>query len=133
MIGLDTNVLIRYIVQDDLAQSAVANRVFESELSATNKGYVCPIVLCEVVWVLARAYKQKKAKLREVVRMLLLADFIEIGNRDAAWKALRDFEAGNADFSDYLIAAVNREEGANVTLTFDRCAASENRLFRLAE
>ena len=133
MIGLDTNVLVRYLVQDEPKQSAVATRIFESDLHRSNKGHVCPVVLCEVVWVLARAYKQKKAKLSEVIRTLLLAEFIEIEHRDAVWKALRDFESGQADFSDYLIARINQACGASITLTFDRAAAAEHSLFRVAE
>jgi predicted nucleic-acid-binding protein len=132
MIGLDTNILVRYLVQDDPEQSAVASRIFESELSALNKGHICPVVLCEVVWVLERAYGQKKAKLSKVIRTLLLAEFIEVEHRDAVWKALRDFASGKADFSDYLIARINQVCGSSVTLTFDRAAAASPGMFRLA-
>ena len=133
MIGLDTNIIVRYIVQDEPEQSAVATRIFESDLSVSNKGHVCLVVLCEVVWVLARAYKQPAAKLAQVIRALLLAEFIEIERRDAVWKALRDFEAGAGDFSDYLIAHVNQVCGSSVTLTFDRVAATDRSVFRLAK
>ena len=132
MIGLDTNVVIRYLVQDDPVQTAIANRIFEKEMSAANKGLICPIVLCEIVWVLLRSYKQKKEKVQEVIRTLLLADNIEMQQRDSVWKALREFEQGTADFSDYLVAHINQECGASVTLTFDR-SASQHRLFRIAE
>ncbi len=131
MIGLDTNVVIRYLVQDDPVQTPVANRIFEKDLSASNKGHVCPVVLCEIVWVLLRCYKQPKVKIQEVVRTLLLAENIELQHRDSVWRALREFELGDADFSDYLVAFVNQECGASVTLTFDRSAA-QNRLFRIA-
>lgn len=130
MIGLDTNVVIRYLVQDDPVQAALATRVFENELSAANKGLICPVVLCEVVWVLLRAYKQKKDKVRDVVRTLLLADNIEIQYRDSVWKALREYEHGTADFSDCLICQLNQAYGASYTLTFDRSAAQQ-RLFRI--
>ena len=132
MIGLDTNVVIRYLVQDDPVQTAIANRIFDKEISAANKGLICPVVLCEIVWVLLRAYKQKKAKVQEVIRTLLLTDNIEMQHRDSVWKALREFEQGSADFSDFLIAHVNQECGASVTLTFDR-SASHYRLFRTAK
>ena len=132
MIGLDTNVVIRYLVQDDPAQTAIANRIFEKEMTSVNKGLICPIVLCEIVWVLLRAYKQKKEKVQEVIRTLLLADHIEMQHRDSVWKALRDFEQGSADFSDFLIAHINQECGATFTLTFDR-SASQHRLFRIAK
>lgn len=79
---------------------------------------------------LARAYKQRKAKLCEVVRMLLLADIIEIGHRDAAWRALHDSASGKADFPDYLIGAIKRDKCADITLTFDRSVANGNRAFR---
>jgi len=131
VIGLDTNVVIRYLVQDDPVQAGVANRIFEEELSASNKGHICPVVLCEIVWVLLRCYKQQKVKIQEVVRTLLLAENIELQHRDAVWKALREFELGDADFSDYLVAYINQECGASATLTFDRFA-SQNRLFRIA-
>ena len=133
MIGLDTNLIVRYIVQDDPEQSAVATRIFESELSTSNKGHVCLVVLCEVVWVLARAYKQPVSGLTHVIRALLLAECIEIERRDAVWKALRDFEAGTADFSDYLIAHVNQACGSSTTLTFDRAAATDRSVFRFAK
>lgn len=131
MIGLDTNVVLRYIVQDDPEQAEIANRIFEHELSASNNGYICSIVLCEIVWVLLRSYKQKKTKIIEVVRTILLADNIDVEHRDSVWKALREYETGDADFSDYLIAHINQEGGASVTLTCDK-AASTHRLFRLA-
>jgi predicted nucleic-acid-binding protein len=132
MIGLDTNVVLRYLVQDDFKQAEIANRIFEKELSASNKGHICPIVLCETIWVLLRSYKQEKKKIVEVVRTMLLTENIEIEHRDSVWKALRDFETGDADFSDYLIAHINHECGTSATLTFDR-TASAHRLFRLAK
>ena len=132
MIGLDTNIVIRYLVQDDPEQSKIANRVFEKELSLKNKGSICVIVLCEVVWVLARCYKQKKEKIAEVIKTLLLADHIELESREAVWKALRAFETGGADFSDYLIAHLHQEHGAPFTLTFDHHAASYP-FFKLAK
>lgn len=132
MIGLDTNVVIRYLVQDDPVQSKIANRIFEKDLSPKNKGVICVIVLCEVAWVLMRCYKQKKDKIIEVLRTLLVADSIEIDSRDAVWKALRAFESGEADFSDYLIAHLHHEQGASATLTFDHHAATSP-FFKLAK
>ena len=132
LIGYDWHRYIRKSRTRLPEQSVVATRIFESELSALNKGHVCPVVLCEVVWVLERAYGQKKAKLSEVIRTLLLAEFIEVEHRDAVWKALRDFESGKADFSDYLIARINQVCGSSVTLTFDRAAAASPGMFRLA-
>ena len=53
MIGLDTNVIVRYVVQDDPRQSAAATRLMEKTLSAENPGFVAVVTLCEVAWVLA--------------------------------------------------------------------------------
>ena len=132
MIGLDANIIIRYLVQDDPEQSAIACRILEEELSAINKGHICPVVLCEVIWVLLRSYKQKKEKILTVIRTLLLASNIEIQHSDSVWRALRDYESGTADFSDYLIAHINKDCGATFTLTFDNNAA-KSRLIKLAQ
>jgi len=132
VIGLDTNLVIRYLVQDDPEQAAIACRIFEEEISASNKGHICPIVLCEIVWVLLRSYKQKKDKIITIIRTLLLASNIETQHGDSAWRALGDYEKGNADFSDYYIAHLNKECGASFTLTFDRNAA-KSRFLKLAQ
>ena len=132
MIGLDTNVVVRYLVQDDPVQSKIANRIFEHDITSSNEGLVSSIVLCEVVWVIHRAYKQKKAKLLEIVRLLLESENIEIEHRDSVWRALRSFEYGEADFSDYLLADINRTLGADTTVTFDAHAAEKSH-FSLAK
>lgn len=122
MLGLDTNVVVRYLVQDDPKQSAIANKIFEQQLTPGHKGFICSVVLCEIIWVLARAYKQPREKLREVINLLLLVDSLEVEHRDATWRALRNFTETSADFSDLLIAHINKEAGTTATVTFDRRA-----------
>lgn len=129
MTGVDTNVLIRYLVQDDPQQSAAARRFIEEELSPENKGLVSSIVFCEVIWVLSRAYKQPKEKLLEVIHGILETDVFEVERRECAWRAFYDFEEGKADFSDYYIGEINRVLGADSTVTFDGNAA-KSRLFK---
>ena len=129
MIGIDTNVLIRYIVQDDPGQSRIATRVIEEKLSPENKGFVSSVVLCEVVWVLKRFYRQPKEQLLLVVKTILETEVFEVEHRDCAWRAYYDFDEGDADFSDYYIAQVNKVYGASFTVTFDE-TAQKHRLFR---
>ena len=123
VIGLDTNVLVRYLVQDDPAQAEIANSIMESEISLDNKGFVSCVMLCEVVWVLKRAYKQPKARLLEVIRLMFETDSIEIERRAEVWRAYRAFAQGDADFSDYLIGEVAHSHGVEKVYTFDTSCA----------
>ena len=125
MIGLDSHVLVRYLVQDDVEQAKAATALIEGECSEESPGHVNVVVLAEVVWVLTAAYGFPKEAVARVMHQLLRTTEIEIEGRDAAWAALRQFEAGAADFADHLIAWRNRAAGCRVTYTFDRRAARE--------
>ena len=129
VIGLDTNVLVRYLVQDDPVQSEIANSIMENEISLENRGFVSCVVLCEVVWVLKRAYRQPKSRLLEVIRLMFETDAIEIERRAEVWRAYRAFVQGDADFSDYYICQANKACGAPFTVTFDE-TAQKHRLFK---
>lgn len=129
MFALDTNVIVRYIAQDDPAQSAAATRIFEDIISDKNHGFITSIALCETLWVLSRAYGQPREKLVEVIEALLKADNLELEHRDLVWGAKEDFCNGNADFSDYLIARIGKVQGASTTLSFDRSALKAKDLF----
>jgi len=129
VIGLDTNVLVRFIVQDDPLQSRVATCLIEERLSLEARGFISSIVLCEVIWVLKRAYRQPKEQLLAVMKLILETEVFEIENRDCAWRAYYDFDEGQADFSDYFIAQINKAHGASVTVTFDERAMT-HRLFK---
>jgi len=132
MIGLDTNVLVRYITQDDEEQAALAGDWIEYHCSVESPGWISVIVLCEIVWVLTRAYGYDKATVQSVLKCIFLACELAVEQQDHAWAALRDHAKGNADFSDYLIAHMNRSAGCEYTVTFDR-KASAHRLVRLLE
>ena len=123
MIGLDTNVLVRYIVQDDPGQADAAARLIEGRCTARSPGYVSVPVLVELVWVLAGAYRYDRTVVAAVIRQLLRTIELLVEDRDAAWSALREFESGTADFADCLIAHRNRARGCTQTFTFDRGAA----------
>ena len=127
MIGIDTNVLVRYLVQDDKRQAAAASKIFE-HVSDINPAFINNIVMCEVVWVLSRAYKYERKIIAETTERILSTSGIEFENAEGIRKAIRHYKKGNADFSDYLIAEINKENGADTTYTFDRKAA-KNPLF----
>ena len=124
MIGLDTNVVIRYLVQDDKKQSAAATRFIEKSLTADVPGYINQITLCEIVWVLQRCYGVKQPQAKEIIEALLETKQLILENVEVTWKALRAFNANNADFCDALIGQANIHSGCEHTVTFDKRAAS---------
>lgn len=130
MIGLDTNVLVRYIAQDDPKQSPKATRLIES-LTAEAPGYVGIVSVVELVWVLTGCYGSTKAEICEVLETLLRAKGILVAHADTVWKALRSFKNGHADFADCLIGQFALDDGCTHTMTFDRDAAKHGgmRLF----
>ena len=123
MIGIDTNVLVRYLAQDDPKQSAVATRFIEGRLSAENPGFVSAVTLCEIAWVLAESYGADRKRIRDTVESLLATKQLVIERAELVWKALRAWEGVSADFSDALIGQIAIAHGAEKTATFDRTAA----------
>ena len=120
MIGLDTNVLVRHIVQDDQKQARIASLLLESRCSADEPGSVSLVVLCELVWVLDRGYGYERSTIVQVLRGLLSAEDMRVERSELAWSALNLYEEENADFADYVLALCHREQGAAHTCTFDR-------------
>ena len=123
MIGLDTNVVIRYLVQDDPKQAALATKFIERSLSAENPGLVTLISLCEIVWVLAECYDADRKRIRAVIEGLLATKQIKVESADLVWRAVRAWDASSADFSDALIGEIVRAGDGAKTVTFDRAAA----------
>jgi predicted nucleic-acid-binding protein len=123
VIGLDTNVLVRYFAQDDTKQSAAATRLIEEALSAERPGYVSQIVLVELVWVMESCYDSTKTEIIEVLRRLLHAKQVVVQDADTVWKSVRRFEKVGADFTDCLIDAVSKALQCDFTATFDKKAA----------
>ena len=120
MIGLDTNVLVRYLTHDDPAQYTKAAA---SIAAATDRGeqfVVNTAVLCELVWVLGAAYAYSREEIARTLEQIFATAQFEVERLDEAREALRDFRATKADFSDALIGRINRSLGAEHTETFDR-------------
>lgn len=124
MIGLDTNVLVRYIMQDDARQSSLATRLVES-LSAEVPGFVPLVSVVELAWVLTTAYELDRQQLVEALEGVLRTKEIVVERAETVWKALRIFqsESANADLADCLIERSAAAAGCDRTMTFDRSAA----------
>jgi len=121
MIGIDTNVLVRYIVQDDPKQAATANHFLERSLSSAEPGWIAAIVLCELVWVLETAYGYARSPVATLLARLFEVDRFRVEAPSVAWRALEAYRGG-ADFADALIALANQDAGCDHTVTFDRAA-----------
>lgn len=121
MIGLDTNVLVRYIAQDDPAQSPQATWLIES-LSAEEPGFVSLIALVELVWVLTGCYAAGREQIFTVLETLLHTRELVVEQADTVWKALRKYKEGKADFADCLIERAAAAAGCAYTVSFDRAA-----------
>lgn len=118
MTGLDTNVLVRYLVRDDPAQAEAASRFIKS---VDEKLLINLIVLCEVVWVLRAAYGYSKDVIAGVVEKILSTEQLVIEDAEVAWKALAEYKTSrSADFSDCVIGQKNRSLSCELTVTFDR-------------
>lgn len=122
MIGLDTNVLVRYIAQDDPKQSRRATALVNT-LSVDEPGCVSTVALVELIWVMQSCYQAAKMEVVAIIHMLLHTQEILVENSEVAIKALKRFEASSADFSDCLIESAAREAGCSKTVTFDRKAS----------
>ncbi len=130
MIGLDTNVLVRYIMQDDVRQSPLADRLIES-LTVEAPGFISLVTVIELVWVLSSAYGLTDTRIAEGLETLLRTREIRVDQAETVWKSLRDFQVTHADFADCLIAQTGRMAGCQTTMTFDREAAKLNGMTRL--
>ncbi len=122
MNGLDTNILVRHLVQDDQVQSKKASHFILTTCTRESPGVINRIVLCELVWVLESAYAYPRRQIADVLEKVLMTNQFGVEDLSAAWIALRSYRDGPADFSDYFLARVNRELGCTRTVTFDKQA-----------
>lgn len=129
MIGLDTNVLIRYLREDDEAQAARAAALIDSAVEREETLFVSHIVLCEVVWVLTAGYRLSKADVAATVRSLLSSAQLVFEDAAEVRRALGRHEAGKGDFADYLIGARAVVRGCEKVATFDKALLGEPEFF----
>ena len=122
MIGLDTNVLVRYIMQDDAKQAELANKWIEG-LTEASPGYVSLVAIVELVWVLESAYNLTRQQVIEALRNLLSVNVFKVDRVAVVASALRTYAEGTADVADCLIERSSALAGCRCTMTFDRAAA----------
>lgn len=123
MIGIDTNLLLRLIVSDDPKQAVAARDFLRFNCSAEEPGYVCHIVLVEMVWTLAKAYGYPRDRIADAIEQLLETAQLDVESSNDVAVAAKDYRSGTADFADCLLARVNLAAGCTHTVTFDRKAA----------
>ncbi|MEA5583055.1 type II toxin-antitoxin system VapC family toxin [Nodularia harveyana UHCC-0300] len=117
MIGVDTNILVRYLTKDDEKQWQQATVIIESG----EQCFVANIVLCELVWVLrGNPYQFSREEISNAIDLMLQCSVFELENRSVVYQALQRFKQGRADFSDYLIGAISQHSGCSYLATFDR-------------
>ncbi len=124
MIGIDTNVLIRFLVNDDPDQGRVARDLFAG-LTAESPGFLPREALLESVWVLERAYRFDRATITRAIEGLLESREIVVEAADDIGLALSRYAKGGAGFADQLIIAISQRVGCSTVYTFDRQAAQE--------
>jgi len=112
------------LVEDDDPQKGAADRFVEEALNRGESLFVNQIVLCEVVWVLSRAYGFTRREVAEALEMILYARQFEIEAKDMVVQGLREYRRAKADFADCVIGLRNQAAGCTATVTFDRRAAS---------
>lgn len=125
MKALDTNVLVRYLVQDDPKQANKATTFIETHCTSETPCFIGQIVLCELVWVLEGNYSQNRSQISQIIEELLQVNQLEVMEPGTVWKALGDYKASSVDFPDHLLARVNESKGCEVTMTFDKKAAKQ--------
>ena len=123
MLGIDTNVLVRYLVRDDEAQFEKASRLIKREIGAGEAVFVSLPVLLETEWVLRSRYGLKKAEIVNAISGLLDTTEIQFEAESAIEESLKQWKDSTADFADCLIGAHNRRLGCRATATFDAKAA----------
>ena len=123
MAALDTNVLLRFLLQDDPLQSQAATRLVSAALAARQMLYVPVSVALELEWVLRSRFKQDKATVAQTFSGLLDALELRFEAEAALEWALNQYESGSADFADCLHAALARQAGELPLWTFDKAAA----------
>lgn len=131
MIGIDTNVMARYIMRDDVVQTMLADSVIRS-LTVRNPGFLSIVVLVELWWILRRFYKRSIADCRDLFEEILCTDELTVEDQPSVSRALSQVSQG-ADFADSLISALAQKAGCLTIVTFDRSASRHAGMTLLTE
>lgn len=120
MTGIDTNVLVRFLVADHKTQTDRAHAFLGQSRSQGESVYISTLVLCETAWVLRSVFSRSRTEILEVIGRLLDTDVFQVEAEDAVRAALQSCRSGKGDFADHLIGHMNLAKGCHSTVTFDR-------------
>lgn len=120
MIGLDTNILVRYLVQDDATQARAAAAAIEGAASRGDGLFLAAVTLCELVWVLESAYGRPRTAIAAAVEQIARTGSFTIEHADHVRAAVAVYRTTSADFADALVGRINEAAGCEHTVTFDR-------------
>ena len=122
MIGLDTNVVVRYLTQDDPVQSPKATKLIERRLTEEDPGFVSVVAMAETAWVLERIYGLTAEELAAVIECMLEVDVLVVESEQEVFTAMIAVKEGRGSFADALIGALGARVGCSHTVTFDQRA-----------
>ena len=122
MNGIDTNILIRYLTQDDPVQSPKATKIIERRFTRDRPGFISLVTMAEVVWVLGSVYALEDGEIADTVERMLQADTLVVQNEQQVYTAMVALRQGWGAFADALIGALGAWAGCESTLTFDKKA-----------
>ena len=122
MIGVDTNVLVRYLTQDDPVQAAQATTLIEHRLNDDEPGFISVVAMAETVWVLRRFYRFGSEQIVGAIERMLGAATLVVENEREVFTAMIALKEGRGEFGDALIGALSARAGCSRVLTFDRQA-----------
>jgi predicted nucleic-acid-binding protein len=121
--AVDTNVLVRYMAADEPQQTRLAEHFIESCRRQQESIFIPILVLCELIWVLERSYRNSKAAILAALDQILETDVFAIENDNIVRRSIEEFRIGKGNFADYLIGNVAKHAGCSDTVTFDRALA----------
>lgn len=124
MIGVDTNVLVRYLTIDDEIQSSKAAKLINQYVGQVGSIFINNIVACELIWVLERGYKYSKNQIIVVLKEIVATSEFQFEDHKTLWLAIVEYERCNVDFADILIGNINNLKGCSKSFTFDGKAST---------
>ncbi len=124
MIGIDTNVLVRYLTSDDEIQSNKAAKLINQYIGQAGSIFINNIVACELIWVLERGYKYDKSHITTVLKEIVATSEFQFEDHKILWLSIVEYEKSNVDFADILIGNINALKGCSKSFTFDSKASA---------
>ncbi len=131
MIGIDTNILVRYLTQGDKEQAQIVEQILNKYATYPNSVFINNVVMCELIWVLERGYKYSRDDIARAIKQILATEEFNFEDQEELWIALTHYSQTKLDFSDAIIGEINNKYGCTETFTFDQTAVKSTS-FKLA-